>query len=176
MLPSVDPDLPTRLFVAVRPPSAVVKMLSALPRPATPGVRWVDPGDWHLTLRFLPRAIPAEVIAAVDQLDLPRTTVTLGPSLISFDDRVVVVPATGLDELATKILAATEDLGPVDQRPFRGHLTLARTNPEATCPVLDHPVSTSFTATTIELVATGAADNRPRYRTLETWRLRPLDT
>lgn len=168
-----DDEATQRLFVAVRPPPSARKVLSALPRPATRGVRWVDPEEWHLTLRFLPRAVPTHVIAALDRLDLPRVAVTLGPSVISFEDRVVVIPAHGLDGLAAAVLAATEDLGPVDQRPFRGHLTLARTNPQAECPVLGHPIAESFMATTVELVASDTTGNGPHHRTLRTW---PLPT
>lgn len=164
-----------RLFVAVRPPPPTRRLLSALPRPTTPGVRWVDPAQWHLTVRFLPHATPSHVIAALDRLDLAQTLVTLGPSVISFEGRVVVIPAAGLDGLAASLLAATEELGPVDQRPFRGHLTLARTRRDAACELLDHPISASFTATTIELVASHTGGDRPTHRTLRTWSLSEPD-
>jgi hypothetical protein len=35
-----------RLFVAVRPGPEVVALLSALDRPALPGVRWSTPEQW----------------------------------------------------------------------------------------------------------------------------------
>ena len=164
-------DAEQRLFVSVRPPPSARRELSALPRPATPGVRWVDPEQWHLTLRFLPRAVPAQVIAELDRLDLPQAVVTLGPSVISFEDRVVVIPADGLDGLAAGVLAATRDLAPVDQRTFRGHLTMARTGTAAACPLLGHPISVSFTATTIELVASAGGGSRSAHHTLQTWQL-----
>ena len=42
-----------RLFVAVRPGPEVVALLSALDRPAPPGVRWSTPEQWLVKLRPL---------------------------------------------------------------------------------------------------------------------------
>jgi hypothetical protein len=42
-----------RLFVAVRPGPEVVALLSALDRPALPGVRWSTPEQWLVKLRPL---------------------------------------------------------------------------------------------------------------------------
>ncbi|NIR41602.1 MAG: RNA 2',3'-cyclic phosphodiesterase, partial [Actinobacteria bacterium] len=53
-----------RLFVAVWPPPSVVDLLARLPRREEPGVRWTTEAQWHVTLRFLGRADPADATAA----------------------------------------------------------------------------------------------------------------
>jgi len=51
----------------------------------------------------------------------------LGPATGRFGQRVLHLPATGLGDVAAAIVSATADLGrPPDERPFHGHLTLAR--------------------------------------------------
>ena len=73
-------ELPQRLFLAVRPPSAIVRALDQLPRAREAGVRWVAPEQWHITLGFFARAVPVEVIAATSAvMPPPATTVSLGP-------------------------------------------------------------------------------------------------
>jgi 2'-5' RNA ligase len=119
-----------RLFVAVVPPDAVLEQVAALPRPDVEGLRWTMRDQWHVTLRFLGRVDDAEATAAADALaraPLPRCEATLGPELGRFGRRVLHVPVAGLDELAAAVLGATAGLGaPPEDRPFRGHVTLAR--------------------------------------------------
>jgi 2'-5' RNA ligase len=124
-----------------------------------------------MTLRFLPRAVPAQVASALDQAALAQADVSLGPSVVSFSDRVVVIPATGLDDLAAAVLDTTAHLGSVDPRPFNGHLTLARTKNGAKCSLLGEPFVASFMATTIELVASEGGNIGSHHRTLRSWQL-----
>jgi 2'-5' RNA ligase len=102
-------------------------------------VRWVDPAQFHLTLKFL-GAVPNERVSAVSAAleravtDTAPIAVAAGglggfPSLRS--PRVLWAGVTaGVPELAR--LAATIDraltpLGfPPEARPFRGHLTIGR--------------------------------------------------
>ncbi len=120
-----------RLFVAVWPPDEILDLVAALPRPAVPGLRWTDRGAWHVTLRFLGR------VAAVDDarralgdlvpLAEPVDAVA-GPRVDRFGRRVLHVPVAGLDALAAAVTLATARVGdPPEDRPFAGHLTLART-------------------------------------------------
>ena len=53
----------------------------ALPRKDQRGVRFVPPGNWHVTLRFLGEADPADVCAALEHVALPRATVRIGPGV-----------------------------------------------------------------------------------------------
>jgi 2'-5' RNA ligase len=118
-----------RLFVAVWPPEALVAQLAALPRPPVPAVRWTVEEQWHVTLRFLGSVDdPAEARAALSGLPaLGAVTATAGPRLISLSRSLLCLPVQGLDELAAAAQQATATVGqPPDERPFRGHITLAR--------------------------------------------------
>ena len=117
-----------RLFVAAWPPDGVLDLLAALDRPETKGLRWTRRDQWHVTLRFLgsvPDAAP--VAEALSGLGLPAAEAFLGPAVDRFGRRILHVPVAGLDEVAAGVVAATNGLGrPPDDRPFSGHITLAR--------------------------------------------------
>ena len=123
-----------RLFVAIWPPDEVVGQLRTLPRKDRRGVRFVPDTNWHVTLRFLGRADPDEVLAALADVRLPRATVRLGPGVDVVGDRSLVVPVDGVDELAAVVRDATAHLGEPPRRRFAGHLTLARLKPGAEMP------------------------------------------
>lgn len=117
-----------RLFVAVWPPDDVVERLAALHRPAIDGLRWTGPDQWHVTLRFfgwVPDAAP--VAGALARVTAEPVTAELGPATGRFHQRILHVPVRGLDSVAAAVAGATAHLGrPPDDRPFAGHLTLAR--------------------------------------------------
>jgi 2'-5' RNA ligase len=120
-----------RLFVAVWPPPEVVATLAALPRPEVDGVRWTSADQWHVTLRFLgnvaePGPVTEALAPAVGRV--PAVEAGLGPSLRRLGRSVLCVPVTGLEPMAEAVVEATRPLGdPAEDRPFRGHVTLART-------------------------------------------------
>lgn len=117
----------SRVFVSVRPPPSVRAVLEGLPRPEVPALRWVPPEQWHVTLRFLGRAEPAEVLAALSSAALPQVDAQLGPRAMRLGRGVLVLPVSGLDDLAVAVRAATAGIGdPPDFAEFAGHLTLAR--------------------------------------------------
>jgi len=118
-----------RLFVAVWPPADLLDGLGRLARPAVAGVRWTTRDQWHVTLRFLGEAEPGAVVAALQRAPLPPPcTATAGPAVARLGRRVLMVPVAGLDAVAAATVAATAGLGTErpDDRPFAGHLTLAR--------------------------------------------------
>lgn len=122
-----------RLFVAVWPPADVVEVLAALARPELPGVRWTTPGQWHVTLRFLGQVAEVDVDGVTDafgRIDVgPAGPVAaeMGPATACLGRGILQVPVQGLDELARAAVQATAAVGqPPDDRPFHGHLTLAR--------------------------------------------------
>lgn len=114
--------------MAVWPPEEVLDRLAALPRPDIPGIRWTEREQWHVTLRFLGSvADAAPVVEALEGLDVAETEAVLGPAVGRFGRRVLQVPVAGLEELAGAVVRATSHLGrPPDDRPFAGHITLAR--------------------------------------------------
>lgn len=143
-----------RLFVAVRPPEAVLDVVAALPRPPRQGVRWTPRSQWHVTLRFLGEVDdPAPVVAALDAAPLAGGEATLGPRVEALGRGVVVVPVAGLDELAAAVAAATGAWGrPPEARPFRGHVTLARAGRRSVRDLVGAPVSARFPVREVVLV------------------------
>ena len=142
----------TRLFVALWPPDDVIKTLAGMPRPATAGVRWVAVNRLHVTLRFLGEAEEASAVAALRPLRLPASTVALGPTVRRLGRGVAMIPVDGVDDLAEAVVMATGHLGwPPPDRPFMGHLTVARLKgelPHSYAPVIE----ASFPASEVTLV------------------------
>jgi 2'-5' RNA ligase len=133
-----------RLFVAVSPPENVMEMLRGIERPGDPRLRWTTPHQWHVTLRFLGEVEAPQPVADALRL-VPEALVaggvgevwaTLGPKVAWFPGRQVLhVPVSGLDALAQAVMDGTARWGrPPEDRPFSGHLTLARARGRARGP------------------------------------------
>jgi 2'-5' RNA ligase len=102
----------------------VGELLAALPRPAVPGLRWTTPEQWHVTLRFLGSCPRAAAVAAFEGLSLAGPVeAVLGPATGRFGRSVLHVPVAGVEGLAAAVSGLPS---PEADRPFRGHLTLAR--------------------------------------------------
>jgi 2'-5' RNA ligase len=164
------------LFVAVRPPADVLRALHRLPRPDQPGVRWVPPDQWHVTLRFVGDAdVGALDRALADRFGAPvaAPTCVLGPKVSRLGRSVVCVPAAGLDELAAAVREATASLGePPDPRPFAGHLTLARLRNRAACGLAGAAFSARFAVAEVELVSSRLGAQGARHEVVARYRLR----
>ena len=108
-------------------------------RAAPGGPRWTPPSRWHLTLLFL-GDVPADRLAPLTDAVAPVVAATPPLSLqlagggrfgprrrpavcwVGLDGDVV-----GLTDLAVRLAAAARALGlPVEDRPFRPHLTVGR--------------------------------------------------
>lgn len=137
-----------RLFVAVWPPEEVLAALRSMPRPDTPGVRWSTEDQWHVTLRFLGNVDDVDaVVDALSGVDEPAAVVRVGPATARLGPGVLMLPVRGLDPLAHTL--------PLDMdRPFRGHLTLARAKNKQQVPrtLEGAPFDASWTATSFSLV------------------------
>ena len=167
------------LFIAVWPDAHTLERLAGLPRPERPGVRWTDAGHWHVTLAFLGRADPVVASRALDQMATTGTeapAVVLGPATRLLNRTVLVAPVAGLDGLAAVARAACREAGlALEDRPFRGHLTLARGGrPGDLAGLGGEPVSARFAVTSADLVASTAVPGRGpnRYDVLGHRRLR----
>jgi 2'-5' RNA ligase len=161
------------MFLAVRPPADVMGRLEGLPRPVEAGVRWAAVDTWHVTLRFFARVEAAAVAEAMDGvLPLPPAVVRLGPAVERLN-RAVVVPAIGLEPLAAAIGRACAGLGGDNRggdRPFVGHLTLARVRSRRIrCSLVGHPVSGSFPLAEVELVDSVAGRGQHHHSVVHTW-------
>jgi 2'-5' RNA ligase len=158
-----------RLFVAVRPPEHLLNELETLPRPSDIPARWTTREQWHVTLRFLGNVDdPAPVIDALDATreSLAPVDVTVGPRAAVLGRQVVYLPVAGLDVLADVIIDATRNFGePPPARPFKGHLTLARTKGA----VVDRSsldLAATWTVDHVELIRSHLGRGPARYETL----------
>ena len=164
-----------RLSVAVRPPPEVAALLSALDRPALPGVRWSLPEQWLVKLRPLgqvdERVVPALRDALGAELDgAPAVTCRLGPVTRRLAGQWLGVPVDGLDDLAAVVFEATEELVPVTHpQPFQADLVLARGRVPRE--LAGRPVTGSWTARSVSLVADRSGPGTPRFEDLASYPL-----
>jgi 2'-5' RNA ligase len=165
----------TRLFVAVRLPPEVAARLAALERPALPGVRWSLPEQWLVKLRPLghvdDRVVPSLRAALEAELDgAPAVTCRLGPATRRLGGQWLGAPVHGLDDLAAVVFEATSDLVPVTHpQPFQADVVLARGRVPRE--LAGRPVTGSWTARSVVLVADRSSPHGPRFEDLATFPL-----
>jgi 2'-5' RNA ligase len=164
----------SRLFVAAELPDEVRRaLLAAVDRRPEPGVRWVPPEQWHVTLRFLGDADEADAAAALDGVDAPPATAVIGPRVSRLGRTVVCLPVAGLDELAASVAAATATVGQPEDRRFAGHLTLARLRRRAACGVTGTPFRARFEVGEVVLVRSTLDPDGARHEIVRRHRLGP---
>ncbi|MBB3948967.1 RNA 2',3'-cyclic phosphodiesterase [Aureimonas jatrophae] len=123
-----------RLFAALEIPRDAALSLSLL-RGGLPSARWIEPENYHLTLRFFGDIDPRtadELVAALDRVRRPAFQLTLR-GLDAFGSRkphaiyARAEPLQPLELLAAEIDRIAKRLGlPADARRFTPHVTLAR--------------------------------------------------
>ena len=107
-----------RLFVALPLPQALRDDLSDLAH-GLHGARWVEPENYHLTLRFL-----GDLANPVDD-EIDHALASLRGRRLSL--RAVIARDPALDHLHSKIETAVQRAGlPPERRRFQPHVTLAR--------------------------------------------------
>ena len=162
-----------RLFLAVWPPAELIEQLDALPRLDQPGVRWVPPANWHVTVRFLGEGEPSDVHAALAGATLPTATAVFGPRVRRLGQRALVVPVAGLEELAAAVAAATADVGePPGSLPFNGHLTLARLRRRATDDLKGAAIAAEVRVAEVVLVRSELSREGATYEIIGRWSTR----
>ena len=123
-----------RLFVGIGFPPELKLQLSLLSS-GIPGARWVDPGNFHLTLRFIgetDEVVAADIDDALRRLRARRFTLQLAGTGVFGTDKprslwVGVERSTELVALRDKIEQALVRVGlPPETRKFAPHVTLAR--------------------------------------------------
>jgi RNA 2',3'-cyclic 3'-phosphodiesterase len=182
-----------RLFVAIPVPAAVrdsvialVEHVRAEADPAARDVRWVRLDGLHLTLRFLGPTEDDRIASVAEAVD------RAAPSIAPFD--IVIAGAgafpsparprtlwlgvdTGGDQLAAAAGRLDDALAPSgwtrEDRPYRAHLTLARSDGVRTGPTVARrlidaakDVRESFTAESIVLFESISGEGPARYEPL----------
>ena len=129
------------MFVAVDIPEPVRTRLAETTsrlRDSVPGARWVPPGNWHVTMKFLGSVYPrlrqwvgervADAARAAEPFETRLTVMGAFPS--SWRARVLW---TGLDDSEGRLVRLAAELDRLlerefrmEQRPFSAHLTVAR--------------------------------------------------
>lgn len=166
-----------RLFVAATPPAPVLDLIEGFSRPEEPGVRYTTRDQWHITLRFLGRAVVDDVRAALDRLTAEPGSARLGREVTRLGRSVVVIPVDGLDDLAAAVVEATGDVGQApDTHPFHGHLTLARLKNRATSALIGQTIRAGFVAREIHLVRSELGRAGARYEIVDTWPVTGTDS
>jgi 2'-5' RNA ligase len=159
-----------RLFIAVWPPDDVIADLTALHRKDQNGVRFVRPENWHITLRFLGDADPDQVSDAMRDVQFAPARARLGPGVDVMNERALVVPVAGVDDLATIVVDRTRHIGEPPRKRFIGHLTLARVKSRVPMPrVLGELFGADFDVDEVALVQSRLDPKGAEYETIETW-------
>nr|WP_239029111.1 RNA 2',3'-cyclic phosphodiesterase [Pseudonocardia acidicola] len=184
------------MFVALTPPTAVLEELWTATEPLRadrPELRWTPPEQWHLTLVFLgevddrPREDLTERLARAAARHQPLELSLGGGG--RFGDRVLWTRVRGeidgLRRMAASVQAAARHARlPVQARPYRPHLTLARSGATATdlrpaVTELDEFAGRSWTAEELHLVRSrlGAGPGgTARHEPIASWRLGRRET
>ena len=144
-----SPPTLVRLFLAVNLPAEVRHAIAdaAAPlRAAAPNLAWVSQEKVHLTVKFLgeqPEPMAEQVAAAMRDVATRNRVIDVEIGGVgAFPNfrrpRVVwigVTPEPKLELLHHDVESTCESLGlPIDGKPFRPHLTLARVRPRANDP------------------------------------------
>ncbi len=127
-----------RAFVAVVPPQpvldAIADAVDGLRARCPSKARWAPREQWHLTLRFLGDHVDLDAAAAQlgavafapFELQLGGVGAFPRPSRANVLWIGAAVGCTPLTTLAAAVNDATASLTPLDDKPFRAHLTVAR--------------------------------------------------
>jgi RNA 2',3'-cyclic 3'-phosphodiesterase len=175
----------TRLFSAIRVPAPVEDWLSDLEQ-EMPGATWIDPDDYHLTVRFfgdVDRHVRADLVAGLEATFLPAFRIQIKGLAVFGGDRpralvADIEPSAALTELhrAHERIAQSAGLEP-EHRKFSPHITLARLNgtlPETVARFIQSltPASLpSFAAEEVELMSARPGSGGGPYIMEEAFRL-----
>ena len=123
-----------RLFSGIEIPAHVRDTLARLNQPL-PGARWIEPENYHITLRFagdIDNHIATEFAHFLDDIEFPAFELRLsGTGVFGGDDPrqlwAGLEPSSELDALARTHERAARSAGlPPEPRKFKPHVTIAR--------------------------------------------------
>jgi 2'-5' RNA ligase len=135
-----------RLFTGLEIPAEIGQTLSSL-RGGLPGARWVDPENYHVTLRFIgdiDGASANEIASMLTRIDRKPFDVTV-QGLSSFGGRkpravvASIAPTRPLIELQAELERLMQRIGlDPEGRKFVPHVTLARLHDSSSQDVADY--------------------------------------
>ncbi len=135
-----------RLFTAIEIPANVGQMLSFL-RGGLPGARWIDPENYHITLRFIgdiDASVANDVASSLDGVNRAPFELRLD-GLAAFGGRkprsvyANVAPSQALMDLQAEIERLMQRVGLAPEgRKFTPHVTLARLRDSSSRQVADY--------------------------------------
>jgi 2'-5' RNA ligase len=135
-----------RLFTAIEIPANVGQMLSFL-RGGLPGARWIDPENYHITLRFIgdiDASVANDVASMLDGVNRAPFELRLD-GLAAFGGRkprsvyANVAPSQALMDLQSEIERLMQRVGLAPEgRKFTPHVTLARLRDSSSRQVADY--------------------------------------
>ena len=123
-----------RLFTGLEMPSDIATELSLL-RGGLPGARWIEPADYHLTLRFIGdirRELANDIAEGLATIAAAPFAVKLERLSVFGSDKPRALIARAVDSAALTALQLEHErlarrLGaPTERRKFTPHVTLAR--------------------------------------------------
>lgn len=130
-----------RLFIGIPLTGVVVRELSALCarlHSGMDGLRWSAPESWHITLQFLGSATEEQYACITARMrEIRSASVPIRLCGVGIFERagifhVEVEPRDGLVTLQQQVTAHTGPCGfEPEDRPYRPHITLARTKGDA---------------------------------------------
>lgn len=138
-----------RLFAGLEVPSPVSGVLSML-RGGLPGARWIEPSDYHITLRFIgdignrQAAEIDSLLAEVSRRPIPMRISGLGSFGGDKPHSVfaAVEPSRALSDLQSEVDRLIRACGvESDKRKFQPHVTLARLKGASSLDVADYLTS-----------------------------------
>ncbi|MGE0844734.1 MAG: RNA 2',3'-cyclic phosphodiesterase [Flavobacteriaceae bacterium] len=123
-----------RLFTGIEIPEATRRAISQL-RAGVPGARWIDPENYHLTLRFVgdvDRRMAQEIAEALDRVERPAFDISFG-SVGAFGGNrphalwAGVRASPELMDLQAEQERLMQRIGlPAEGRKYQPHVTIAR--------------------------------------------------
>ena len=169
-----------RLFVAIDLPDEVRQFLAAMARPPIGGLKWVSAEQLHITLKFLgevePDRLPS-IIGALAQIPQPGNLrlAAAGQLLLPEHGPVRILGLRvgssfqGLNQLAEVLESACEPLGfPREDRPFLGHITLARAKSSVPRSLFNFPLpGMEWFGSSFVLMESCLSPQGPTYRVAE---------
>jgi RNA 2',3'-cyclic 3'-phosphodiesterase len=163
-----------RLFVGIGLPPDLKLRISLLCT-GVPEARWVDAGNFHLTLRFIgevDEGVASDIDAALLRLSAPRFSLTLA-GVGQFGTRMLWVGVEknpALLQLQAKVESALQRAGvPPEGRRYTPHVTLARLRqplgPRVPAFLAEHALfrAPSFDVDRISLIASYLTKNGAIY-------------